>query len=65
MGRRETGITTIGHCPLCVYRLSTSLHVTKPSNPSPSVFAYCKDWRLEWPGNEAGFPPIFHYTMLN
>ena len=33
-----------GHCPLCVYHLSTlmSLHVTKSPRPSPSVFVCCK-----------------------
>ena len=43
----------LGTAPcLSIYHYVT-VHVTKSPRPSPSVFAYCKNWRQKWPGNEA------------
>jgi len=52
--RCKTGIIMVGHCPLCVYPLSTQRHhVTKHPRPSPSGHAYCR-WSESGCGDSLG-----------
>ena len=52
----KTGIIVSGHRPLCVYPLSTQCHCTSRNlSGTPSILQANKDWRWEWPGNEARY----------
>ena len=35
------------------HRLPDVMHMALSPRPSPSFYAYCKNWRWEWPGNKA------------
>jgi len=61
----------IGHCPSCVYHLSTQHYHMWPDLPGPSsppclyILQGTKCWRWEWPGNLANlqwYRPLYSWS---